>query len=109
ECAHASDAPLAILLWKGLLRFGFFAVVSSMLCRLRDSMLRERAMARTDPLTGAANGRTFYERVSLERERTLRSRRPLTLAYLDLDDFKRVNDQFGHAAGDEVLRQVTQT
>jgi len=109
EYTNAPAAPLVILLWKGLVRFIFFVVVSSMLSRLRDSMLRERALARTDPLTGAANGRTFYEKVGLELARTRRTGRPLTLAYVDVDDFKRVNDQFGHAAGDEVLRQVTQT
>jgi len=109
ECANAPAEALVIMLWKGLVRFVFFVVVSRMLSRLRDSMLRERALARTDPLTGAANGRTFYECISLELARTRRTQRPLTLAYVDVDDFKRVNDQFGHATGDEVLRQVTQT
>jgi diguanylate cyclase (GGDEF)-like protein len=60
-------------------------------------------LARTDPLTGAANGRTFYESVATESERAMRTGRPLTLAYLDLDNFKQLNDRLGHAAGDAAL------
>src|SRR5207253_7376812 len=66
-------------------------------------VMRERLLARTDPLTGAANARTFYESVALEAERATRAGRPLTLAYLDLDNFKRLNDRLGHAAGDAAL------
>jgi diguanylate cyclase (GGDEF)-like protein len=104
-----SEVHPAISLWNGVVRFSMFVVTSSLLSRLRISMLHEQALARTDSLTGAANGRTFYEHVCLAVERSLRSLTPLTLAYLDLDNFKRLNDERGHWAGDEALCDVSQT
>jgi diguanylate cyclase (GGDEF)-like protein len=63
-------------------------------------------MASTDGLTGAANRRTFDERLRLECDRAARYGTPVTLVMVDVDHFKKVNDTHGHAAGDEVLRQV---
>ncbi|MCC5950121.1 MAG: GGDEF domain-containing protein [Nitriliruptoraceae bacterium] len=60
----------------------------------------------TDPLTGLANRRGFERRLHGELERADRDGTQLTVALLDLDDFKQVNDRFGHQVGDEVLRRV---
>jgi len=57
-----------------------------------------------DPLTQLANRRSFEERLLEEVQRAKRHESPLSLVMVDLDDFKRVNDQYGHPAGDEVLR-----
>ena len=67
---------------------------------------REKELARTDMLTGLANRRAFYEALQVERARATRYGRPMTLVYLDLDNFKRVNDTLGHAVGDELLACV---
>jgi diguanylate cyclase (GGDEF)-like protein len=99
-------APIG--LWNGIVRFGILVIVSSLVSRLHAGVQRERRLARTDPLTGAANGRTFYEAVAAESERATRTDRPLTLAYLDLDNFKQLNDQLGHAAGDAALVDLVQ-
>jgi len=64
------------------------------------------AQASTDGLTGAANRRTFDERLRAEWQRATGQHAPLTLVLLDIDHFKGVNDRYGHATGDEVLRQV---
>ncbi|MUM78202.1 diguanylate cyclase [Pseudodesulfovibrio sp. F-1] len=56
-----------------------------------------------DPLTGLANRRAFDRVMDIEIERTKRAHTPLSLAIFDLDDFKRINDTYGHLAGDEVL------
>jgi len=69
--------------------------------------LRAVRLALTDPLTGLGNHRHFHERLARELEHALRYDRPLALCLVDVDDFKRVNDRFGHPAGDSVLSQVS--
>ena len=80
-----------------------FAVVGWLGASQRRWLQRERAISRTDDLTGLLNGRGFYEAAAVELARSSRYRHTLTIAYVDLDDFKIVNDQFGHARGDAVL------
>lgn len=66
-------------------------------------------LATTDPLTGAANRRHLEMRLSEEVERARRYQYPLATLMIDLNDFKKVNDTYGHQAGDAVLQQVVQT
>jgi diguanylate cyclase (GGDEF)-like protein/PAS domain S-box-containing protein len=73
--------------------------------RLQDSLA---ALALRDPLTGLANRRLFKELLEADLARTQRSGQPLAVAYLDLDDFKDINDSFGHDAGDKVLCETAQ-
>jgi two-component system cell cycle response regulator len=75
---------------------------------LRNAMLLERNqfLAERDPLTGAANRRTFERELKRLMSHADRSGEPITLAMLDVDHFKSFNDRFGHQAGDEILRQV---
>jgi diguanylate cyclase (GGDEF)-like protein len=75
---------------------------------LRASEARVRELAHTDALTGAANRRRFDETLAAEVVRAERYGSPLSVVFADLDHFKTVNDQWGHPAGDEVLRQFVQ-
>lgn len=68
---------------------------------------RLRHLGMTDPLTGVYNRRYFDQRLHEEANRALRSGQPLCCMMLDVDHFKRINDVFGHAAGDVVLREMT--
>ena len=68
----------------------------------------ERELARTDPLTGLGNRRFFADLAAIEISRTRRYHRSLTLAYIDVDRFKSVNDKLGHAAGDALLVKVAE-
>jgi diguanylate cyclase (GGDEF)-like protein len=68
--------------------------------------LRAMRLALTDPLTGLGNHRSFHERLQHELRTAEARNRTLTLCLLDVDDFKRVNDLFGHPVGDRVLAQV---
>ncbi len=65
-----------------------------------------REQAATDPLTGLPNRRTILQTLDRELERSRRSGSPCAVAFVDLDDFKAVNDARGHAAGDAVLRHA---
>ncbi|MBK6972507.1 MAG: diguanylate cyclase [Sterolibacteriaceae bacterium] len=98
--------PAWVLYSNALVRGGVFCLVAYITSALREAYRRQRALASQDPLTGLANRRQFMSRLELERQRSARSRRPITIAYLDLDDFKAVNDSLGHDKGDQVLRIV---
>lgn len=76
---------------------------------LREATARLELQATTDVLTGLANRRAFYERLGSEHRRALRYGRPLAAIMVDLDHFKRVNDEHGHAFGDLVLSVAAQT
>lgn len=72
--------------------------------QLSDELTRIHLLSLTDDLTGLPNRRAFMRRLQDEVGRVQRYGNPLSLALIDLDGFKAVNDKFGHAAGDEVLR-----
>ncbi len=95
-----------IPMWNSVVRLGFFLLVNELIARLRRASAHERSLARQDSLTGIANGRVFEEDAERIIALSRRSRRPFTIAYIDLDRFKHVNDEFGHSEGDELLRAV---
>ena len=105
---HRFSHPL-IPYWNGIVELGFFIVVALILSRLRSTTERWAILARTDPLTGLLNRRAFTETATREVARAERYHRSLSLAYLDIDDFKKVNDEGGHEDGDRLLVAVADT
>jgi diguanylate cyclase (GGDEF)-like protein len=94
--------------WNAAVRVGFYAVMVVILAKLKVALEHERNLSREDPTTEIANPRAFFEWGAKEVERARRFRHPITLLYVDCDDFKLVNDRDGHGVGDEVLREVAQ-
>lgn len=78
----------------------------SVAVRVRARLEEMRAESRVDLLTGLRNRRSFELTIAAEVARALRYQRPLSLAFLDVDGLKAVNDTHGHAAGDDLLRAV---
>ena len=76
---------------------------------LQEANRRLDEASRTDALTGLPNRREFIAVSAAEQQRSQRTRRPFSIVIGDLDNFKNVNDRFGHAAGDTVLRRVADT
>jgi diguanylate cyclase (GGDEF)-like protein len=87
-------------------RFGDAAALA-----LDNAQIRARLehQAQTDPLTGLFNHRAFHERLRQALANASRSHDAVSLLMLDIDDFKRVNDVYGHGAGDEILRSLADT
>ncbi|MDD5274370.1 MAG: GGDEF domain-containing protein, partial [Methylovulum sp.] len=91
--------------WNALMRLGFFVVVTLLLPALK-ALEHERENARVDYLTGAVNRRAFFELAETELNRSQRYKYPFTIAFIDLDGFKIVNDHYGHNTGDHLLCAV---
>jgi diguanylate cyclase (GGDEF)-like protein len=97
---------LLIVLLTGLLLASTLGVLY-FLSRLRQLRVAQERLARVDPLTGLLNRRAFLERCDQEQLRNVRHPGRLSLVMLDLDHFKLVNDQFGHQAGDQALKDFS--
>lgn len=92
--------------WNIVSAFGIFCVVGVMLARIRQMWETEITLSRRDPLTGVMNIRAFTEVVGYEISSLQRQSSPFSIAYIDLDNFKAVNDRYGHKQGDELLKSV---
>lgn len=94
----------SIPVWNASVRLIFFLVIAMLLSSLRRHLAAEQRMAMTDTLTGLANLRAFHMQLKHEFALAERMGSPVTLVYIDLNDFKAINDTLGHTEGDKVLR-----
>jgi diguanylate cyclase (GGDEF)-like protein len=109
----AETTTIAVSAWNAFTRFVIYVsegVFIALLRRDREQLqrlaARESALARTDSHTGLPNVRAFLERAEREIDTARRKGRPLCALYVDLDNFKLINDRLGHAAGDALLEEV---
>ncbi|HSA92104.1 MAG TPA: GGDEF domain-containing protein, partial [Terriglobales bacterium] len=105
----ASVSGPMVLYWNAAIRLGSYVITALLVAELKLSFDRLHALAQNDHLTGAYNSRAFYRLAEEERARSQRYQHPLTVAYMDIDNFKTVNDTQGHGTGDALLIAVTRT
>ncbi len=101
----SSDIPY----WNGVSRLSSLFILSFILSTLKSTLTKEKEFSRIDFLTGVRNRRYFIELVNMEINRARRYEHPFTVVCIDLDNFKTVNDCFGHSTGDILLRLVART
>ena len=95
--------------WETTVILMFFLTVCYLVFELRAAKEREKEIARIDHVTGLANKRLFFELARLEVKKSIRYRHPLTVIYIDIDDFTSIYDKLGQSIGNKLLQIVAET
>lgn len=100
---------LMIFFCNSCLNLSLFIILSTLIFEFHHFREEEKKQARIDKVTGLANKRLFFELAHLEIKKSNRYRHPLTVIYMDVDDFKKINDLLGRTIGDQLLKTVAET
>ena len=103
------EAATLVMAWNFVIVACVFVLIAVLVTEITRLLENERTLARTDFLTGARNRMSFMNEVDQEILRALRHGQSLSLIYIDLDDFKSINDRLGHREGDRLLQAVGET
>ena len=95
--------------WNAFVWLLFFTIFVFVINSLRGNLEEERKVYRYDPLTKVFNRKAFYEILLSEIQRSIRYNHPITLVYIDCDNFKKINDKHGHKTGDSLLKILAET
>jgi diguanylate cyclase (GGDEF)-like protein len=100
---------LAMPVWNSIMILGFYLIVVFTFLAIKALLEKEQSSARVDFITGVFNSRAFHEMAQKEINRAARFNHPVSMAYIDIDNFKQMNDAMGHGAGDVLLNSVAAT
>ena len=99
-------SSILIPIWNTLVRLSYFSFHTSILSSLIEANKEMHQMAQRDPLTNTANWRYFEEYSNRKIKEAVRENKTIALIYMDVDNFKEINDVLGHSIGDEVLKET---
>jgi len=99
-------SSIYIPLWNTIVRLSYFVFHTTILSSLLETNKTMHEMSQRDPLTNTANWRYFEEYANRQIKVAVRERKNISLVYMDVDNFKEINDKLGHSIGDEVLMQA---
>jgi diguanylate cyclase (GGDEF)-like protein len=113
DLANSGNAWTSPTVWNGFTRVVVFLFAGLVLAELRKGrrelellLEREAELARTDLLTGLPNSRAFLLELDRAMANAERAEESVAVGYIDLDNFKQVNDHYGHDRGDDLLKQI---
>lgn len=107
--AGAHYSSILVPIWNSLTRLGYFAFHVLLISSLLKSLEKIHRISVHDPLTDVANWRYFENNANSAIKKAVKERSEIALAYFDIDNFKSVNDTFGHNVGDQILVEITRT
>ena len=94
---------------NNIFRLIIFLIITYIISELKIAMEKQKELARIDPLTSIANSRAFYETANMEFQKARRHGFQISVLYMDLDNFKEINDTLGHSTGDLLLKVTADT
>jgi diguanylate cyclase (GGDEF)-like protein len=109
ENSQQTESRFLVPYWNASVSLMFFFTVAYLLSKWRNALEQEKEFARIDSTTAVANKRLFFELARLELKKAQRYRHPLTVVYIDIDDFKKINDIWGKKVGDHLLQIAAET